>query len=1125
MHVPPLFVLLASLFLSLAWCQSTTAQSEQTPSNTSAAAEPAQPAASYGLGVRDTPWRSPAEEQAGFHLPAGFEIKLFAAEPQIAKPLNLAFDKRGRLWVTQSSLYPYPSTTPNQEAEQTADAVVILEDTNGDGTADHKTTFADGLNIPIGVLPYGDGCVCFSIPNLWYLRDTDGDGRCDKREIVLGPFDTTRDTHGMVNALRDGNDGWIYACHGFNNQSTIAGTDGESITLISGNTFRFKADGSRVQQYTHGQVNPFGMTQDDWGYFYTADCHSKPITQLVKGACYPSFGRPHDGLGFLPPMVDHLHGSTAISGIAYISPDSPMVPLRGQMISGNVMTSRLNRNAIEYRGATAVGQELPDFLTSDDPWFRPVDIQIGPQNQIVVADFYNRIIGHYEVPLEHPGRDRTSGRIWQIRYVGDSKTASTPTSDSAQDNKIAHQQMMNLRSAEGSNRIAILAREYLNNSNPHLARLAAERLGDHGDLNDVPALLRRLQKWDRADHVGRQSVRIAVANQLRNSSDHKDGYPWLDQLTATEKDALANILPAVDTSDAAALLLDYLADAPVNKRTRTLFRQVAENATSDRLADCVQVAQRIAGEDWTLQEEWLELIWNTIESGQSIPVPELRTWSGKLAKHRWAAHSEERLLRASHPSVLWHSDRGAHWPVQPRQNASGDSVMVSSSITFGESYTGIQATEPFAAPETIEFLIAGHRGPPAKPAHRLNEIRLVDADTNEVLQQSYPPRSDIAQKVRWDTRSLDGRRVRIESLDGDSGNAYAWFAVGEFSPRWLNTFNTLETFQTDLQWLVRSASTDDQQTQVATLRAALEEPNYPPLFRLSVARAISQLQASKDPRLVLEALDALLTHSADTAASSSPWAIQWTTPATLSLILKNDSETMDKVCREIAANQSTAGQTQFALRWVQEGGSTERMLQLGDAGSLTAQVFANPEVWSALEPRLSDPQKAIAQALHSRGQASESESNLVFTQRMEAIQGLQGDPSAGGPLFKQHCAACHQLRGTGTVLGPQLDGAIVRPAARLFEDILTPNRNVDKAFLTTSFLTLDGRVLVGLIQEETENQVRLIDGAGKVQTLSKEEIEFQKPTGRSLMPANFADLLQDQAFADLLAFLKEGDTK
>ena len=384
------------------------------------AAEPITAPEIYGQGVRETDARTPEEEQAGFHLPDGFEAQLFAAEPQIAKPLNMAWDTRGRLWVTNTIEYPYPAK-PGTEPR---DSIKILEDTDGDGRADKVTTFADKLNIPMGLLPTAGGVICFNIPDIIFLRDNDGDDKADERIKILGPFDTTRDTHGMINGLRRGPDGWIYACHGFNNQSNVTASDGSNIKLNSGNTFRFRDDGSRVEQWTSGQVNPFGLASDDWGNLYSADCHSKPITALLRGACYPSFGRPHDGLGFAPSMMDHLHGSTAICGLVYCQADQFPEPFAKRFYSGNVMTSRINCNAIERQGATVTARELPDFMTSDDPWFRPVDIQVGPDGAMYVADFYNKIIGHYEVPLEHPGRDRESGRIWRIVYRGNA-TATT----------------------------------------------------------------------------------------------------------------------------------------------------------------------------------------------------------------------------------------------------------------------------------------------------------------------------------------------------------------------------------------------------------------------------------------------------------------------------------------------------------------------------------------------------------------------------------------------------------------------------------------------------------------------------------------------------------------------------
>ena len=368
----------------------------------------------FAEGVRTTPWLSAEDEAKTFHLPEGFEIQLFAAEPDIFKPMNMAFDAQGRMWLTDTLEYPYQV----EKGKKGRDSVKILEDTDGDGRADRISTFADELNIPIGVYPYKNGAIVWSIPSIWHLQDLDGDGKADRRHELYGPTGDVRDTHGMHNAFRRGFDGWLYVNHGFNNDSTIRGRDGSRIQMNSGNTYRVQLNGSRVEQVTWGQVNPFGAFIDAMGYRWSADCHSSPIYQLLPGAYYPSFGKPHDGLGFAPEIMRHSHGSTAISGIVIIDDPSWPGEFQGNAFVGNVMTSRINRDRFEHQGSSPTAIEMPDFLRTDDPWFRPVDLQIGPDGALYVADFYNRIIGHYEVPLTHEGRDRTSGRIWRIVYTG-----------------------------------------------------------------------------------------------------------------------------------------------------------------------------------------------------------------------------------------------------------------------------------------------------------------------------------------------------------------------------------------------------------------------------------------------------------------------------------------------------------------------------------------------------------------------------------------------------------------------------------------------------------------------------------------------------------------------------------
>ena len=371
-----------------------------------------------GPPVSPTEPLTPAEQQAKFKLPAGFEIQLVASEPDIQKPMNLAFDAKGRLWVSHSIEYPFAAADP----EKARDGLTVLEGIGPDGKAAKATRFADGLNIPIGVLPLpsGNEVIVWSIPHIWKLTDTDGDMKADKKEILYGPFDFA-DTHGNQNAFRLAPDGWVYACHGFRNASKVKlrGEGDVVLEMTSGNTYRFKPDGSAIEQMSWGQVNPFGQAIDPLGNRFTADCHSKPLTLILRGGHYDSFGKPHDGLGFVPLTTGNDHGSTGIAGVAIYAADQFPREYHGNIFVGNVVTNIIHRDVVQWRGSSPWVEKPEDFLSCDDWWFHPVDLQLGPDGALYISDFYNSIIGHYEVDLKHPKRDRTRGRVWRVVWTGE----------------------------------------------------------------------------------------------------------------------------------------------------------------------------------------------------------------------------------------------------------------------------------------------------------------------------------------------------------------------------------------------------------------------------------------------------------------------------------------------------------------------------------------------------------------------------------------------------------------------------------------------------------------------------------------------------------------------------------
>lgn len=1133
--------------------------------------EPKSPTEWFGQTIRASEFRSPTQELQGFHVPKDFVVELVASEPQIAKPMNLAFDSQGRLWVSQSTLYPFPAPTNPSTNTETGDSIVRLEDRDRDGSFETKTLFADGLNIPIGVLPYGDGVLAFSIPNIYYLRDTDADGICDRREIILGPFDTSRDTHGMVNALRDGRDGWIYACHGFNNISKIQGTDGHSIELTSGNVFRFKPDGSRVELYTQGQVNPFGMTQDQYGFWFSADCHSKPITQLLRGGCYPSFGRPHDGLGFVPPTMDHLHGSTAISGLAYVNHPNFPPPLQHNLLSGNVMTCRINRNRLEYFGATAKAIEMPDLLTSDDPWFRPVDLQIGPDGALYVADFYNKIIGHYEVPLEHPDRDRTSGRIWRIRWQNPNQSnesnQSSANHDSNADPLAVNSREEAIRILESFASSEPQKDHSIAQTNLAIRRLRAiQQLGESGTLEDASRILEQIPSINPKDAILLQAHWIALRDIFGRLAKTQSKFPAsllalpkvlnneTEPALASRAQNILKVLQAVRDPAAARWSIDlletvgpnlqagwntpWLRDALLTASTMVAPADIqrvlnlVESSLDNQLARTEQIL-RIAE---TQKERNGKLSEKLIELGRDSLTDATQAWMEQAA-------SSGIVLRGWIPKPTRTKDT-RDWPTEPRsldQNSHPNPNQLPieltqkpipfwSSLPLSERYTGTWTSSPFIASKELSFWIVGHNGLPNEADRQENFVRiLADPSRNgqwQEVHRVYPPRSDTARWVSLDLAAVLGSPVRVEVVDGCGLDSYAWIGIAELSEPGLARSGLRDPFlslvrmtncygpavfaleretqkksgnptQFQLQWnrLLQSKNLDDlTKSQLQTAMAGSQFPVIADLVQLIVTNGSEDLLHSN------------ISTNPSQPAPTYRWDWENLTPASVL-----------SLAEAFGKRANAPIQEELVQRWARHRSAFELLEQLIRKGALAKDALRTlpPAWWDSLPPEIT----TRFADLKPEGETDTQRALLVAT-KAQSIRALPTDLSNGKRVFEERCANCHQLRGVGKVIGPQLDGAVVRTIERLCEDILWSNRNVDEAFRITNIQTDDGESFSGLVLDRNDKTLEIIDQTGKSQRILRSTIEQEKVSKLSLMPSNFEELINDSELASLIAFLK-----
>ncbi len=357
-------------------------------------------------GLKDIPDPDPKAEQATFELGAGLEVNLFAAEPMVVKPIQMNWDARGRLWVVGSQMYPQI-----KPGEKPSDKVYVLEDTDGDGRADKSTVFADGLLIPTAVIPGDGGAYVANSTELLHLSDTDADGKADKTRVVLSGFGT-EDTHHILHTFRWGPDGCLYFNQSIYIHSHIETPHGVR-RLRGGGTWRFRPDGLELEVYTRGMVNGWGHAFDRWGQsFMTDGAYGEGINYAFPGAAYYTAVDVQRTLRGLNPGQPKHCGLEILSG-RHLPPE-----MNGDLVTNDFRGNRINRFALTESGSGYVSRQQDDILRSRSVAFRPVDLKMGPDGALYVADWYNPIIQHGEVDFRDPRRDHAHGRIWRITAKG-----------------------------------------------------------------------------------------------------------------------------------------------------------------------------------------------------------------------------------------------------------------------------------------------------------------------------------------------------------------------------------------------------------------------------------------------------------------------------------------------------------------------------------------------------------------------------------------------------------------------------------------------------------------------------------------------------------------------------------
>lgn len=480
----------------------------------------------------------------------GFEASLFATEPDIFKPIWLAWDERGRTWIAETVDYP----NELQPEGQGRDRLSILEDTNGDGRADKFTVFADKLSIPTGFVLANGGVIVIHSGKTEFFKDTNGDDKADERRVPFSGWGMG-DTHATASNLRYGFDGWIWGTVGY---SGFNGTVGGKPIRFGQGIFRFKPDGSAMEFVRSSNNNTWGLgiTEDNIIIGSTANNNASmymPIPnryyEQVNGWSASRLETIADSQRFYP-LTDKVrqvdaHGRyTAGSGSAiYTARSFPKSYWNCFQFVAEPTGHLLGQFYLEARGSDFTARNARNFAASDDEWTSPIAAEVGPDGALWMIDWYNYIIQHNPTPrgfqtgkgaaYETPLRDKTHGRIYRIKH-----TASKPTTAPARLDKATPEQL-----------VATLKNDNL------LWRMHAQRLlVERGNKDVVPALI-GLTRETSVDEIGLNPAAIHALWTLEGlgalGSDAKAAEAAVAALkhpSAGVRRAAAMVLPRNDAS-------------------------------------------------------------------------------------------------------------------------------------------------------------------------------------------------------------------------------------------------------------------------------------------------------------------------------------------------------------------------------------------------------------------------------------------------------------------------------------------------------------------------------------------------------------------------------------------------
>lgn len=1036
-----------------------------------AAAEPAPAVASKA----DAPLPKP-----DFTVQDGYQIELWAENPLLYKPTQMNWDPQGRLWVASSALYP--QIAPGGEA---TDTILVLEDTNGDGKAEKSTVFAGGLLIPTGVQPFympekdgaaRFGCFVGQSTELLYFGDTDGDLKADTKRIVLSGFGT-EDTHHIIHTLKRGPDRRLYF-----NQSVYIHSHLETpwgvVRLNSGGVFAWDPQTEKVEVVSKGLWNTWGHQFDEWGQsFQTDGAGSTGITWSFPGATFAPFeGSRRTFQSISPGSYPKFCGLEILH-----SPHFP-ADWQGNAITCDFRAHRVVRFGItdlalgEKPQAGYVTKEMPDLVRTSDVVFRPIDVKMGPDGAIYIADWSNPVINHGEVDFRDPRRDKTHGRIWRVTKKEAPVVKWEPLAEKKTSELFAHLLSPNLWDKEQAR--AVLAKRFVDAlESRKLASKASGQVSLGAAEDDV---LSQLEDWYKADPSETRLRELA----LLESSFVTLGwsrFPALYNSPEARLHALVPRLMSTMRSRARNRLAD-VAGAPAatpapNGQTRNLWSlpKLAEDPNPRVRLEAVRALARMPS------VQGVDIVLNTAVNAKDDPFLEYAAW-----------------LSINDLAGYWTKAIGkGEWKLDGRE---------------AQLEYGLKAIDPTLAGATLAKLLAdgqigltkgpwiellGLAGGPEELAALYESLIISfagDCCPGRPMTAKRATAINEEQGARIVTALVEAARVRNVRPSGELAVAgLVPHAPKKLAPGLIQLAGLWKT-KDALEVLPAAANGTDTAQRVA---------------------GIEGLRALGGPEAI-KALEAL-------CAPEQSFGIRRTALTALAAVkLGNAAPIIPAVIKD-APNEAEALATWRGLLAVQ-GSVNVLTKQVGDSAwakslskvSLDAGIRAAREGGRKAQPLLA--------ALTPLAGVTAAPTAPVDYKDLAARTKQNGDPAQGELIYRRAasgCVTCHAIGGAGGIVGPSLTSiGASAPLDYIIESMLVPNAKVKEGYNAVTLKLKDGTETTGIQARETAQEVILRNIAGQETAVPKANITGKTDVG-SIMPQGLLEQFTDRERLNLYAFLSE----